>query len=252
MDGEPSEPLAQPVVVQAPKPKTSMRLYITKRDLEKYGFTAGCPACDGVQIGRRSTGVHHTQLCRDRIEECLRQEEDGPRVVRFEARQEGEATGLPQTVGVSVPKILYGYQSDKPYEIPDSCRVWAREDADAINFKTTLAEGPEWKDVVWRVTRKKSNNQIISSRAIDPQGEGSEWNMPLPAKQTIVTELWYNPKKIDESTSTSSKRSSEVSEQDPQAKRLDIGRGRRDLLSQEARVSLLGRAELLQLRLPRE
>ena len=163
-----------------------------------------------------------TQLCRDRIEECLRQEEDNPRVVRFEARQEEEATGLPQTVGVSVPKILYGYQSDKPYEIPDSCRVWAREDADAINFKTTLAEGPEWKDVVWRVTRKKSNNQIISSRAIDPQGEGSEWNMPLPAKQTIVTELWYNPKKIDESTSTSSKRSSEVSEQDPQAKRLEI------------------------------
>ena len=222
MDGEPSEPLAQPVVVQAPKPKTSRRLYITKRDLEKYGFTAGCPACDGVQIGRRSTGVHHTQLCRDRIEECLRQEEDNPRVVRFEARQEEEATGLPQTAGVSVPKILYGYQSDKPYEIPDSCRVWAREDADAINFKTTLAEGPEWKDVVWRVTRKKSNNQIISSRAIDPQGEGSEWNMPLPSKQTIVTELWYNPRKIDESTSTSSKRSSEISEQDPQAKRLEI------------------------------
>ena len=86
MDGEPSEPLARPVVVQAPKPKTSRRLYITKRDLEKYGFTAGCPACDGVQIGRRSTGVHHTQLCRDRIEECLRQEDDNPRVVRFEAR----------------------------------------------------------------------------------------------------------------------------------------------------------------------
>ena len=47
--GEPAEPLAQPVVVQAPKPKTSRRLYITKRDLEKYGYTAGCPACDGVQ-----------------------------------------------------------------------------------------------------------------------------------------------------------------------------------------------------------
>jgi len=27
-------------VVQAPKPKTSRRLYITKRDLEKYGYTA--------------------------------------------------------------------------------------------------------------------------------------------------------------------------------------------------------------------
>ena len=98
--GEPAEPLAQPVVVQAPKPKTSRRLYITKRDLEKYGYTAGCPACDGVQIGRRSTGVHHNDICRERIEKCFRQEEDNPRVVRFEARQEEEATGLPQTVGV--------------------------------------------------------------------------------------------------------------------------------------------------------
>ena len=60
--GEPAEPLAQPVVVQAPKPKTSRRLYITKRDLEKYGYTAGCPACDGVQIGNRSTGVHHNDV----------------------------------------------------------------------------------------------------------------------------------------------------------------------------------------------
>ena len=86
--------------------------------------------------------------------------------MRFEARQEEEAAGLPQTVGVSVPKILYGYHGERPHGIPDTCRVWAREDEDAINFKTTLAEGPEWKDVIWRVTRKKSNDQIISSRPI--------------------------------------------------------------------------------------
>ena len=62
------------------------------------------------------------------------------------------------------------------------------------------------------------------ARAIDPKGEGSEWNMPLPSKQTIVTELWYNPRKLDSegSPSTRSKRSSEVSEQDPQAKRLEF------------------------------
>eukprot|EP00434_Breviolum_minutum_P038909 symbB.v1.2.034525.t1/scaffold4474.1/size39271/1 len=213
MDGEPSEPLAQPVVVQAPKP----RLYITKRDLEKYGYTAGCPACDGMQIGRRSTGVHRNDLCRERIEECLRQEEDNPRVVRFEARQEEEATGSPQTVGVSVPKIFCGYQSELPHGAPESCRVWAREDEDAINFKTTLAEGPEWKDVVWRVTRKKSNNQIISSRVIKEE-RSSEWKMPLPEKQTIITELWCIPRKLSESSSPArSKRSSEVSEQEPQA-----------------------------------
>ena len=41
MDGKPSEALAQPVVVQAPKHSRSRRLYITKKDLEKYGYTAG-------------------------------------------------------------------------------------------------------------------------------------------------------------------------------------------------------------------
>ena len=56
MDGEPSEPLAQAVVVQAPKPSRSRKLwlYITKRDLEKYGYTAGCPACDGCRLGEEA------------------------------------------------------------------------------------------------------------------------------------------------------------------------------------------------------
>ena len=166
-----------------------------------------------MQIGRRSTGVHHTDLCRERIEECLRQEEDNPRVVRFEACQEEEATGLPQTVGVSVPKVLYGYQSELPYGAPESCRVWAREDEDAINLKTTI-----WQKE-WRVTRKKSNNQIISSRAIKEE-RSSEWNMPLPEKQTIITELWYIPRKLSEGSSPArSKRASETSEQEPKAKR---------------------------------
>ena len=112
---------------------------------------------------------------------------------------------------------LYGYQSDGPYDIPEPCRLWAREDEEAINFKDQ--SGRMWLGA----SREKSNNQIISSRAIDPKGEGSEWNMPLPPKQTIVTALWYNPRKLDESSSsTRSKRSSEVSEQDPQAKRLEI------------------------------
>ena len=46
-------------------------LYIhQERFFEKHGFTAGCPACGGDQIGRRSTGVHHNDMCQDRIEDC--------------------------------------------------------------------------------------------------------------------------------------------------------------------------------------
>ena len=121
-----------------------------------------------------------------------------------------------------------------PYGAPESCRVWAREDEDAIKFKTTLAEGPEWKDVVWRVTRKKSNNQIISSRVIKEE-RSSEWKMPLPEKQTIITELWCIPRKLSESSSPArSKRSSEVSEQEPQAKEGQSSKESRAVSAQES------------------
>ena len=48
------QPLAPPVQEEKSK-KASPRLYITKRDLDKYGYTAGRPACDASRIGKRST-----------------------------------------------------------------------------------------------------------------------------------------------------------------------------------------------------
>ena len=42
--------------------------YIVKKDLEKYGYTAACPACDASRMGQRPSGVAHTQICRERIE----------------------------------------------------------------------------------------------------------------------------------------------------------------------------------------
>ena len=48
------QPLAPPVQEEKTK-KALRRLYITKRDLDKYGYTAGCPACDATRIGKRST-----------------------------------------------------------------------------------------------------------------------------------------------------------------------------------------------------
>ena len=59
------QPLAPPVQEEKSK-KTLRRLYITKRDLDKHGYTAGCPACDATRICKRSTGVHHTPACRER------------------------------------------------------------------------------------------------------------------------------------------------------------------------------------------
>ena len=47
------EALVQPPAIDDKKRKLR-RLYIAKKDLEKFGYTAGCPACDATQIGKRS------------------------------------------------------------------------------------------------------------------------------------------------------------------------------------------------------
>ena len=44
------EALVQPPAIDDKKRKLT-RLYIAKKDLEKFGYTAGCPACDATQIG---------------------------------------------------------------------------------------------------------------------------------------------------------------------------------------------------------
>ena len=47
------------------------RYYIKSRDLDKYGYTPGCPACDKDRAGVRRGGVNHTPGCRTRIESAI-------------------------------------------------------------------------------------------------------------------------------------------------------------------------------------
>jgi hypothetical protein len=62
--------------------------YIVKKDLEKYGYTAACPACDASRMGQRPGGVAHTQICRERIEKALAEDpERRGRLERTEMRQ---------------------------------------------------------------------------------------------------------------------------------------------------------------------
>ena len=48
------------------------RLYLTRKDLLKYGHTAGCHACELQLAGIPSTGHAHTEACRDRLEAAIR------------------------------------------------------------------------------------------------------------------------------------------------------------------------------------
>ena len=59
------------------------RIMIKKEDLEKYGYSAGCPGCKAIMRGTARQG--HSEACRSRIETELR---DDPRMKAQKKRQE--------------------------------------------------------------------------------------------------------------------------------------------------------------------
>ena len=51
-------------------------LHITKGDLERWGYTAGCRRCTLMRERRKGHGVRHIPECRQRIEKIAREEGD--------------------------------------------------------------------------------------------------------------------------------------------------------------------------------
>ena len=185
------QPLAPSVLVEPPK-KSTRRLYITKRDLDKYGYTTGCVACDATRIGERSRGVHHTPACRERMERLLQAEEGNLRVAQRTAKVDSEITGQKQEVSEEGTKILYGYPSERPQGVPQGFKVFARLDRNARYLKGTMPEGPSWDNVWWRVTRDFKTRDTIKSEPMDPNFGEDVINARLIDDTDIVTELWYS------------------------------------------------------------
>jgi thiol-disulfide isomerase/thioredoxin len=57
----------QPVMTEK-KEYAMRRFYLTKTDLEKHGYTPGCPACEAIRVGKSRAGIFHTDGCRQRLE----------------------------------------------------------------------------------------------------------------------------------------------------------------------------------------
>ena len=81
---EPATAHEEAVPVAAPPAIRRMR--INKRDLEVYGYTAGCPQCRHTQAyGTSKPGGSHTTACRSRLLEAMKAGEVGrQRVERYE------------------------------------------------------------------------------------------------------------------------------------------------------------------------
>ena len=60
------------VVYIETKDKAPREFYISKKNTEKQGFTRGCPGCSSFTrgLGRQT----HTEVCRDRLKELMREE----------------------------------------------------------------------------------------------------------------------------------------------------------------------------------
>lgn len=65
------------------------RLYIRQQDLEAYGYSSNCTACDTIQASQSRTGIHHSESCRARIMRSLEQSTAGrQRLAELKEREE--------------------------------------------------------------------------------------------------------------------------------------------------------------------
>ena len=72
---------AQPVK-EITEPMARRRV-ITQMELEKYGFTAGCPGCIAKQRGEVAKRGH-SEACRKRIEDMMRQDVEDRKRLRLQ------------------------------------------------------------------------------------------------------------------------------------------------------------------------
>ena len=79
-------------------------LRITKADLERYGFTPGCPRCLNTQVGDVSSSSNHWESCRRRVYQQMYHQED-PKLLKWlrdhssDTRKVGPSIGLEPSPG---------------------------------------------------------------------------------------------------------------------------------------------------------
>ena len=119
------------VAVEAPKAyvrdTVARRVYITRRNLEQHGYTAGCPACEQTRTGMRAPGLNHSEACRLRMERALAS--DPAQSSRLEQADERVKDDLERRVRANLGDDEMGGES--PAEVPGRERTRSPVAADA-------------------------------------------------------------------------------------------------------------------------
>ena len=84
---------------------------ITKQDIDEFGATIGCPGCNAIKDNKRAQA--HSDRCRKRIEECLRNTPHGAR----KKRSDGTTAAVPET-GSAAPEPTAGSAAPELREDP--------------------------------------------------------------------------------------------------------------------------------------
>ena len=129
-DDEPRQPILEHAMAPPEGPR---RLYVLKNDVEHFGPSPGCPGCDSViATGSVQPGAGHTQACRERFIELLKQDEAGQRRLEAHRRRLRPGASEPQPADSSAPAPAQPAQP--PQEPPQ------QEDTTMLPAETPAAE----------------------------------------------------------------------------------------------------------------
>ena len=100
-------------------------VFIRKTDIERFGFSAGCPACEVHRAGSPMSGQRHTAECRKRLEDVMTTDAStSTRVKATRVRQAERIIRNSNDPGVANPRSSSGSGQHKRVRFAD----WERPD----------------------------------------------------------------------------------------------------------------------------
>ena len=216
----PSSTTPTPPAETAPVP-VPLPPYITKEDLNKYGFTAGCRRCLFMREGRSIRGIKHTPACRIRLEQAMAEAGDRKvdraanrrreyeEVIRRQHEVEEEA-GAQGREALEQQDETLGANSEGPLQLDENAvpelpreqeshelgsQVWVRTDTRAVRFQTTRGRknAPPWSRVTHRTTVDTDSGHILEDKVCVKGMTKEELTRQLPSPCSTQTILYCLP-----------------------------------------------------------
>ncbi len=180
--------------VAAPPPPEPLgyiprRVFITRADLETWGYTAGCRRCTMVREGSRAQGVAHREECRARVEQCLRDAGD-PRIGRAEVRRTAAAVASAAAAVAAQPVQMAAAAAAPHPEIVPAPAVVASDGRAALPPAPALlpqsVPDDDWSDLARRLQARRAAASAAEPTA-SAAGAAAEGEMEDAADADRVT-----------------------------------------------------------------